>query len=136
MAHFHWRVRVGSVCKGAARVAFPPPKVGVSRTRLALLLRWGTPERVRASSTYTRHLLIGPQNRTSVRQGDNNEPTHYPRDSEKRAKTEKKKKNVAQRFAVLLGRPTMLLVHCARSFSLDLLAGYTVWGCYEVTMLT
>ena len=32
MAHFHQRVRVGSVCKGAARIAFPPPKVGVIRT--------------------------------------------------------------------------------------------------------
>ena len=35
--------------------------------------------------------------------------------------------NVTQKFAVLLGRPTLLLfVRCARSsFSLDLLAGYT-----------
>ena len=32
MAHFHHRVRVGSVCKAAARVAFPPPKVDVTRT--------------------------------------------------------------------------------------------------------
>ena len=32
MAHFHCRVRVGSVCKGAARVAFPQPKVGMTRT--------------------------------------------------------------------------------------------------------
>ena len=32
MAHFHRRVWVGSVCKGAARVAFPPPKLGVIRT--------------------------------------------------------------------------------------------------------
>ena len=30
--HFHRRVRVGSVCKGAAQVAFPPPKVAVIRT--------------------------------------------------------------------------------------------------------
>ena len=30
--HSHQRVRVGSVCKGAARFAFPPPKVGVIRT--------------------------------------------------------------------------------------------------------
>ena len=41
MAHFYRRLRVGSVCKGATRVAFPPPKVGVgvSRTRLTVLLR-------------------------------------------------------------------------------------------------
>ena len=32
MAHFHGRVRDSSVCKGAARVTFPPPKVGVTRT--------------------------------------------------------------------------------------------------------
>ena len=45
--------------------------------------------------------------------------------------------NVAQ-FAVLLGIPTLLLfVHCARSpFSLDLLSGYTVSGCYEITILS
>ena len=36
----------------------------------------------------------------------------------------------------LLGHPT-LLPHCARSsFSLDRTAGYTVSGCYEITMLT
>ena len=46
--------------------------------------------------------------------------------------------NVTQKFAVLLGHPTLFLfVHCVcSSFSLDLLAGYTVSGCYEVTMLT
>ena len=27
MAHFHRRVWVGKVCKGAARCGFPPPKV-------------------------------------------------------------------------------------------------------------
>ncbi|CAL8337755.1 unnamed protein product [Boreogadus saida] len=32
MAHFHCRVRNGSARKGAGRVAFPPPKVGVNRT--------------------------------------------------------------------------------------------------------
>ena len=43
--------------------------------------------------------------------------------------------NVAQRFAVLLGCPTLLLfVHCVRSSSLDLLACYMVTGCYEITM--
>ena len=31
LAHFHRRVRVVSVCKGAARVVFPPPKVGMTR---------------------------------------------------------------------------------------------------------
>ena len=36
--------------------------------------------------------------------------------------------NVAQKFAILLGHPTLLLfVYCAHStFPLDLLAGYTV----------
>ena len=45
--------------------------------------------------------------------------------------------NVGQRFAGLLGRPTLLiLVHCAPpSFFLDLFEGYTVSGCYEVLML-
>ncbi|CAL8387425.1 unnamed protein product [Boreogadus saida] len=32
MARFHCRVRNGSDRKGAGRVAFPPPKVGVTRT--------------------------------------------------------------------------------------------------------
>ena len=32
MARFHCRVRNGSDRKGADRVAFPPPKVGVTRT--------------------------------------------------------------------------------------------------------
>ena len=32
MAHFHRRVRVSSLCKRVARVAFPPPKVSVIRT--------------------------------------------------------------------------------------------------------
>ncbi|CAL8337770.1 unnamed protein product [Boreogadus saida] len=32
MAHFHCRVRNGSDRKGAGRIAFPPPKVGVTRT--------------------------------------------------------------------------------------------------------
>ena len=34
MVHFHHMVRVGSVCKSAARVAIPPPKVGLTRTEL------------------------------------------------------------------------------------------------------
>ena len=51
MTHFHWRVRVGSVRKGVVQVTFPLPKSawpGLSPTRLAVLLRWGTetPERV------------------------------------------------------------------------------------------
>ena len=48
------------------------------------------------------------------------------------------KNNVAQKFAVLLGRPTLLLFvpYARSSFSLDLLAGYTVLGCYEITMPT
>ena len=32
--HFHRRVQVGSVRKGAAQFTFPPPKVGVIRTEL------------------------------------------------------------------------------------------------------
>ena len=42
MAHFHRRVRVASVRKSAARVAFPPPKVGVTRTEpyWAVLAIW------------------------------------------------------------------------------------------------
>ena len=40
MVRFHRRVRVGSVRKGAARIAFPPLKVGVTRTEpyLAVLI--------------------------------------------------------------------------------------------------
>ena len=40
-------------------------------------------------------------------------------------------------MSILLERPTLLLfVHCAHSFfSLDLLAGYTVSGCDEITVL-
>ena len=111
----------------------------LSRTRLAVLLRWSTetPVRVPASSSDTSRLLIGWQNRTSVRQGDKNKQTHYPWGiSGKRRKLSLFKLNVALKFAVLLGRPTLLLfVHCARSsFSLDLLAGFTVWGCYEVSL--
>ena len=67
MSHFHPRVQVGSVCKGAARVAFPPPKVGVTRTEpyWAVLdsLYYpvevpDTPERVPGSLSYTRRPLI------------------------------------------------------------------------------
>ena len=71
MPRFHCRVRYGSVRKGAVRIAFPPPKLGVTRTEpysfflsSSVLLRWGTetPEKVPESSSYTRHPLIGRQN--------------------------------------------------------------------------
>ena len=57
-----YRVRVGSVCKGAVRFTFPPPKV--ARTHLAVQPRWGTEtfETVPTSSSSTRRLLIGRQN--------------------------------------------------------------------------
>ena len=61
---------------------------------------------------------------TSVRQGDNNKHTH----------------TVAAGYfwtTVFLDVLQLLFVYCARSsFALDLLAGYTVSGCYEITMFT
>ena len=65
---FQCRVRYGSVRKGALRIAFPPPKVGVTRTepysffpRLQYSVGVLTPERVPENSSYTP--LIGRQNR-------------------------------------------------------------------------
>ena len=70
-------------------------------------------ERVPGSLSYTRCTLIGRQNRPFQNRPD------------------------VQKFAVHLGCPTLLLfLHCACYFFLELLAGYTVLGCYEVTMLT
>ena len=44
--------------------------------------------------------------------------------------------NVAQKFAVLLGRhESLLFAHCARSFSWIYYQA-TLWGGYEITMLT
>ena len=115
--------RIGSVRKGAARIVFPPPKVGVTQTEpywVVLVSQYSfiggteTPERVPASSSYTRAPLIGRQNRTSVRQGDINKQTHYPR--VKTPKASFIEKDVAQKFAVLFGRPTLLLfVRCVLS---------------------
>ena len=64
-----------------------------------------------------------------MRQGDNSKQSHYFWATVKALFIEE---NVAQMFAVLLGRPTLLLfVHCVcYTFSLDLLAGY------EITMFT
>ena len=85
MTHFHWRVRVGSVCKcgtggvSTAKSERDPYWAILSRTRLAVLLRWGTerPERVPASSSYTRRWLVD-KIVTSVRLGDINNQTQYP----------------------------------------------------------
>ena len=79
-----------------------------------------------ASSSYTPRPLIGRQNRITREL------------FRTMAKASFIEENVAHKFAGLLGRPTLLLfVHCAHTyFSLDLLAGYTVSGCYEITMLT
>ena len=90
-------------------------------SRCRLLLRWGTetPERVPVSWSYTRRPLIGRQNHTSLRQGDITN-TLSARYFWTTAKALFIQGNVAQKFAVLLGRPTLLIfVHCARSsFSL------------------
>ena len=91
MPHFHRRVRVGSVRKGAVQVAFPLRKSGrdpdcISGQRQKIYL-------------FIKKII---------------------------------EENVAQKFV----RCSMLLlfVYCTRSsFSLDLLAGYTVSGCYEIT---
>ena len=73
---------------------------------------------------YTRRPLIGRQNRTEVRQEDNNKQTLSASYFWTTAKALFMEENVTQKFANLLGRPTLLIfVHCARSsFSLDLIA--------------
>ena len=68
MARFHRRVRVGSVRKGAVRVAFPLPKSGrdpdwAVLSRSTPPLGYWDPERVPASLSYTRRPLIGRQTR-------------------------------------------------------------------------
>ena len=88
MAHFHHRVRVGSVCKGAARVAFPPPKVGVTRTEpywevlVSLYYSVEVLRRLKGSQLiWATHAVRWFVDRiTSVRQGDNNKQTQYLRD--------------------------------------------------------
>ena len=80
---------------------------------------------------------IGRQNRP-FRATENNKKNTVPaRYFWTTARIRLLKKTVVQKFTDLLARPTfLLLVRCARSsFSLDLLAGYTVLGCYEITML-
>ena len=142
MARFHRRMQVGSVRFSCGTDCVSTAKSGLSRTRLAVLLRWGTetPERVPASLSYTRRLLIVRQKRTSMRQGNNNKQTNTlsARYFLATAKASFIEENVAQKFAVLLGRHLLLIfVHCAcSSFSSDLLAGFTVSFCFEDKMLT
>ena len=121
--------------QGAGR--FSPQKVRygsrfhcqkLSRTRLAVLLRWGTEtlkgcRALPASLSYTRRPLIGRQNLRGI--------------SGQRRKLRLLKKMLRKSLPSFLDVLQLLFVYCAHSSSsLDLLASYTVSGCYEITMLT
>ena len=87
LAHFLRRVPVGSVCKGGARVTFPPPKVAMIRTEpywAILILQYysvGVLRHLKGCrqvwATNAIHWLV---NRIvpSVWQVDNNKQTQYP----------------------------------------------------------
>ena len=87
MAHFQGRLRVGSVCQGAAQLAFPPPKVGVIRTEpywavhvskyssIVVLRRLKGCQRVRA--THTACWLVD-RITLPCDKGGNTKQTHYP----------------------------------------------------------
>ena len=71
-----------------------------------------------------------------MQQGDNNKQTQYPQGISGQPKAYFIEENVAQNFDVLLELSYIVsLSLCAFFFSLDLLAGFTVSGCYEITML-
>jgi hypothetical protein len=112
--HFHRRVRVGSVCKGAARDAFPPSKVCVIRTepywavlvwqyssiwvlrRLKGCQQFRATHAVRWPTDYISVWIITNKHITREVFLDNGEALFI-------------EENVTQKFAVLLGRPTLLL---------------------------
>ena len=70
---------------------------------------------------------------TSVQKGDNNKQTQYPQSmSGQRRKLSLLK--IMQHKGLLDVHCCSLFIVSRSSFSLDFLAGYTVSGCYEVTM--
>ena len=92
----------------------------MSCSHLAVLLRWGTETSgwVPKSSSYTRHPLIGRQNRhfraTGGLKPKNTVPARYFWTTAKVCFIEE---NVAQKFDVLLAWPTLLLfVYCVTFF--------------------
>ena len=124
MVHFHQRVRVGSVRKGAALLV---SQYSVDNETI---------ESVTASWSYTCRPLICRQVTSCDRGTITYKHSRLPaRCFWTTAKASFIDENVAQKFDVLLGSPTLLLfVHfVAFSFSL----GFTSrlhCGCYEVTM--
>jgi hypothetical protein len=126
MGRFHRRVRVGSVRNGAARIAFPPPKVGVTRNGpywAVLVSQYSSVELLRrlkgcwqVRATHAVHWLVYrialPCGRGIITN------KHIIRkvflDNGKALCIEE---NVGQKFAILPGRPTLLIfVHCVWSF--------------------
>jgi hypothetical protein len=125
MARFHCRVQYGSVRKGAARIAFPPPKVGVTRNEpysFCPRLQYssvGLLRQIRAT-----HALRWLVDRivTSGRRGDKNKQTVASRYySLQRTCPIKRLHSWGGR-----GAEGAWWIHC----------GYTVSRCYDVTMFT
>ena len=134
MAHSHRRLRVGSVCIAHCRVSTansgrdPDWAVLVSQySSVGVLRAWKGPGKF---ELHTLSIDWSTESSLPCDRGiiTNKHSTPWGISGQLRKLCLWKK----QKFAVLLGRPTLLLfVRCARSsFSLDLLAGYTastVW---------
>ena len=136
-AHFHQRVWVGSVCKGAARVIFPPPKVGMTQTepyepysqylsRSTPPLRYWEPERVPLSLSYTHHPFIGRHSLPCDREIITNKHSTCKVFLDNCESFVYQRKCCVKVCHSLPKHCCLLFIHCAHSFSLDLFAGYTV----------
>ena len=104
-------------------------------TYLSVLLCWGTKasERVPTSSSYTRRPLIGQQNRQSVRQKQIQFPQGISGQRRKLCLLKKLLRKSLPSFLDVLHCCSLFVVSRS-SVSLDILADYTVSGCYEVIM--
>ena len=115
---------IGSVCKGAALVVFPPaPKVAVIRTETY----WAVLVSQYSSVWVLRHLKGCRQDCSS------NDWSTVSSESSARYSKKITRKSLTSVLDVLHCCSFILL---RSSFSLDFIAGYTVTGCYEVPMLT
>ena len=149
MARFHWRVRNGLVWIGAERFMFPPPKVGGVRTWLAVLISQcssvGVPRGLKGAKKFEgRHTPSVDYSKESsllCNRGKiiNKHSRAYPQGisgpQRKLRLLKKMSRKSLSSFLDILHRCSLFDVSRS-SFLLDFLAGYTLLGCYEVTMLT